>query len=271
MTRHEKIALSNKAVKAILSRLGGQKDAEPRLLAEIIFEKFGMSKADAENLAAKVIPFLDGPEPQNTAILQAVIDAIGAAKWSAGVGDDTAQDFLNWVKSSRIKLPKEARKMREKQLKIGLNVINSKHLSHLDQWWQEASELFPHFLDPDNGNLEDQFCELAEAVDKARGLVKMQITGNAAIDLFGGKDGVFEIWESVMTEYKNGVQVTAYFFGKKLQRTKLVFSGTTKPFKDGIKKIGKAWFNQALARWEVDVTGYQIERLVRAAAMPEAA
>ena len=52
----------------------------------------------------------------------------------------------------------------------------------------------------------------------------------------------------------DGVEVKAFRFGKKMQRTKLVFTGDTKPHKESIKALGKAWWNQALSRWEVDVT-----------------
>ena len=52
----------------------------------------------------------------------------------------------------------------------------------------------------------------------------------------------------------DGVMVQAFRFGKKLQRIKLTFTGDTKPHKEDIKKLGKAWWNGALSRWEVDVT-----------------
>ena len=51
-----------------------------------------------------------------------------------------------------------------------------------------------------------------------------------------------------------GVEVKAFKFGKKLQRIKLTFTGDTKPHKEDIKKLGKAWWNQALSRWEVGRT-----------------
>ena len=60
----------------------------------------------------------------------------------------------------------------------------------------------------------------------------------------------------------DGVNVEAVKFGKKLQRAKLIFTGNTKPYKDEIKRLGKAWWNSKETRWEVDVTGYPIEAVM---------
>ena len=274
MTRHEQILIADKAVKAILNRLRGQKNAGPKTLAEILMEKFSLTKDAAENMAAKIAPLVGGGATENTPILQVVISEIGKLNLGKKTVDDSVKRFVGWVNGSKIKLPKrfgDGRDFAQKQIKIGLKVINTKNLLPLDQWWEEASEKFPHFLNPDTAAIEDQFDELCEAVTNARDILKQQITGNDAIDFFGGKDGIGELLEAAMKEHQNGLQVTAYYFGKKLQRTKLVFSGNTKPYKDEIKKLGKAWFNQALSRWEVDVTGHPAERCVRGAAMPQAA
>ena len=56
------------------------------------------------------------------------------------------------------------------------------------------------------------------------------------------------------TPFFEGVTIQAFQFGKKLNRIKLTFTGNTKPHKEAIKKLGKAWWNQALSRWEVDIT-----------------
>ena len=58
----------------------------------------------------------------------------------------------------------------------------------------------------------------------------------------------------IMFPFFEGVEVKAFQFGKKLQRIKLIFTGDTKPHKEDIKKLGKAWWNGALSRWEVDIT-----------------
>ena len=61
----------------------------------------------------------------------------------------------------------------------------------------------------------------------------------------------------------DGVTVQAFRFGKKLNRIKLTFTGNTKPHKEAIKAMGRSWWNGALSRWEVDVTGTALAANIR--------